>query len=68
MAGSLKDLSDKELLAAAHKVQKARADAEEGFKKEAAAIRAEQDRRAVAAAVAAVPDEVKAAILAGKED
>lgn len=61
----LATLSDKALDAAHMKVQKERAQAEAGFKKEASAIQAERDRRATIAAVALVPDEVKAAILSG---
>lgn len=64
---NLKNLDDDELDAAHMKVQEARAEAEAKFKAEAKAIQAERDRRSIAKAVEAVPDEVKAAILASKE-
>jgi hypothetical protein len=66
MPSKLDELSDEELDAAHMDVQARRAAAELAFKAEAKAIQDERDRRALAAALAAVPDELKAAIRAEK--
>lgn len=63
---NLSKLSDDELDALHMENQRARAEHEAKFKAEGKAIQAERDRRSIAAAVAAVPDEIKAAILAEK--
>lgn len=66
MAMDLSALSDEELDAAHMQVQESRAKAEAELKAEATAIQKERDRRSLAVRIAAVDDDVIAAIRAAR--